>query len=148
MGKKRAILIVALLAVVGGGAAAYLTRGSSDGAAESVRTVNDGRASSRTASSTDSLVAEITATIYQMDRLQLDPSIFNSAAFRILQDRTQTIAPQEPGRENPFAPLDSDAAPSTGGTRTRAPSTGGGLINANRTSTGGTAGTPPALPVR
>lgn len=148
MGKKRAILLVALLAIAGGGAAAYFTRGSSDGAAESVRTVNDGQASTRTASSTDSLVAEITATIYQMDRLQLDPAIFNSAAFRVLQDRTQTIVPQEPGRENPFAPLYSDVATSSAAGRTRAPSTGGGLINANRTSTGGTAGTPPALPVR
>lgn len=147
MGKKRAILLVALLAIAGGGAAAYFTRGSSDGDAESVRKVNDGQASGRTASSTDSLVAEITATIYQMDRLQLDPAIFNSAAFRVLQDRTQTIVPQEPGRENPFAPLYSDAATSSA-SRTRAPSTGGGLINSNRTSTGGTAGTPPALPVR
>lgn len=140
MGKKRAILIVAILALAGGTLAAYLTRGSSEGQAESVRTVNSG--SSDRLDATDSLVSEITATIYQMDRLSLDASIFNSAAFRVLQDNSQQIAPQEPGRDNPFAPL-SDVSAST-----RRVATGGGLINANRTPTGGTSGAAPTLPVR
>jgi hypothetical protein len=123
MPKKRAILIVALVAVLGG-TGAYLFSKSAEGDPESVRTANVGAA--RSATSTESLVAEITATIYQIDRLQLDPAIFNSPAFKALQDRTQTIPPEVPGRENPFAPLYSDAAPVTRSTR---PQGTGGLLN-------------------
>jgi hypothetical protein len=140
MGKKRAIILVALIAVVGGGAASYFMGGQgSDSAAESVRTAN--AAAGRTSTSTDSLVAEITATIYQIDRLQLDPSIFNSAAFRVLQDRTQVIPPEVPGRENPFAPLYSDRATTT--PRQGRPGSTGGLLNANQTGT--STGTAPTL---
>jgi hypothetical protein len=125
MGKKRAILIVAAIAIVGG-LGAYLLGGSADGDPESVRTTNAGAA--RYATTTESLVAEITATIYQIDRLQLDPSIFNSPAFRTLQDRTQTIPQEVPGRQNPFAPLYSDTPVPT---RTSRPESTGGLLNAN-----------------
>lgn len=152
MGKKRAILLVALIAVLGGGAAAYFM-GGADGGGESVRTVNVA-AGGASATSTDSLVAEITATIYQIDRLQLDSSIFNSAAFRVLQDRTQTIPPEIPGRENPFAPLYSEGRmPATSSSpRTSRPAGQGGLLGGletiNVSRPGGATGTAPALPVR
>lgn len=140
MGKKRAILLVALLAVVGGSVAAYIFGGSASGSPELVRTSNVG--SARNATSTASLVADITATIYQIDRLQLDPAIFNSPTFRALQDRTQTIPWEVPGRENPFAPLYSDGPVTS---RTSRPSSSGGLLNQN--SSGGSAtGTAPSLP--
>jgi hypothetical protein len=143
MGKKRAILIVALIAVVGGGAAAYFTGGSSsDAGAESVRVSNVGAA--RSSTSTDSLVAEITSTIYQIDRLRLDPAIFNSATFRVLQDRTQVIPPEVPGRENPFAPLYSDGRATTSAPRPTRPGAVGGLLNNSQTGTNAT-GTAPAL---
>jgi type II secretory pathway pseudopilin PulG len=140
MGKKRAIILVALIAVIGGGAASYFMGGKGDATAESVRTSNTSAA--RAATSTDSLVAEITATIYQIDRLQLDPSIFNSAAFRVLRDRTQVIPPEVPGRENPFAPLYSDRATAT--PRVTRPGSTGGLLNLNQTVTA--SGTAPILP--
>lgn len=142
MGKKRAIILVALVAVIGGGAAAYFIGGQAGApAAESVRTTN--ATAARASTSTDSLVAEITATIYQIDRLQLDPSIFNSAAFRVLQDRTQVIPPEVPGRENPFAPLYSEGRATTTPRSTRPGSTGG-LLNVNQA--GGTTGAAPVLP--
>jgi hypothetical protein len=152
MGKKRAILLVALIAVLGGGAAAYFMGGTDSGGGESVRTVN-AAAGGASATSTDSLVAEITATIYQIDRLQLDSSIFNSAAFRVLQDRTQTIPPEIPGRENPFAPLYSEGRmPATSSPRTTRPAGQGGLLGGLETPTvgrpGSATGTAPALPVR
>ena len=147
MGKKRAIILVALIAVVGGSAAAYFGRDASTGrGAESVRTTN-ASAGAGLSTTTDSLVAEITATIYQIDRLRLDPSIFNSATFRVLQDRTQVIAPEIPGRENPFAPLYSDGPVSTT-TRTIRPTGQGGLINVNTNRSVSATGTAPTLPVR
>lgn len=108
--KKRTLILVALVAVLGGAAYAYFRGGAAPDAEQSTRTTNVA-AVAASATSTDSLVAEITATIYQIDRLQLDPSIFNSAAFHFLQDRTQVIPPQEPGRDNPFAPIDASRAP-------------------------------------
>jgi hypothetical protein len=143
MGKKRAIILVALIAVVGGGAAAYFMGGKSGDSAESVRTTNAGAAGSAT--STDSLIADITARIYQIDRLQLDPAIFNSATFRVLQDRTQVIPPEVPGRENPFAPLYSDRA-STSTPRASRPTASGGLLNQQTTVRA--TGTAPTLPTR
>ncbi len=145
MGKKRAIILVALVAVLGGGAAAYFMGGQGDGGAESVRTTNTGAARAATSTDTESLIADITARIYQVDRLQLDPSIFNSATFRVLQDRTQVIPPEEPGRENPFAPLYSDRA-STSTTRTSRPTSTGGLFNQQGTTRA--TGTAPTLPTR
>lgn len=143
MGKKRAIILVALVAVIGGGAAAHFTGGESGDSAESIRTTNSGAAGAST--STDSLIADITARIYQIDRLQLDPAIFNSAAFRVLQDRTQVIPPEVPGRENPFAPLYSDRA-STSTPRTSRPTASGGLFN--QQSAVRATGTAPTLPTR
>lgn len=151
MGKKRAIIIVLLATVVVGGGAMYLKRGgSASSGAELVRTTNAGAsASGRSATSTDSLVAEITATIYQIDRLQLDPSIFNSAAFRVLRDGTQIIPPEVPGRDNPFAPLYSDGLASST-IRSSRPSGSGGLLNLTVSGTGATSsvGLPPPLPTR
>lgn len=140
--KKRAIILIAIVAVLGGGAYSYLRGEPSTTGAESTRTANVGAA--RSASSTDTLVAEITATIYQIERLQLDPSIFNSAAFHLLQDRTQVIPPEVPGRENPFAPLYSDRATSSA----RAPraGTGGGLLGGSAAP--GATSTAPRLPAR
>jgi len=152
MGKKKAIILVALIAVLGGGAAAFSMGDVGNGAAESVRTANVAGGGAG-ATSTDSLVADITATIYQIDRLQLDPSIFNSATFRVLQDRTQTIPPEIPGRDNPFAPLYSEGrSPATSTLRTTRPTGQGGLLNGLNAVTvgrpGSATGTAPALPTR
>lgn len=45
------------------------------------------------------------AVLDKIDRIKLDPTVFQSKAFRSLQDITVLPSPQEAGRSNPFAPV-------------------------------------------
>ena len=59
---------------------------------------------------TDSIDAKyIYSILQQMSQVNLDDSIFTDSTFQSLKDNTATLAAQSSGRNNPFAPVGSDA---------------------------------------
>ncbi len=60
--------------------------------------------------STDILGEEIIRAINQISSLKLDDSVFDNPVFRRLVDRSERIEPEDPGRDNPFAPIDVSLA--------------------------------------
>lgn len=56
-----------------------------------------------TVSSDDALGTEIIKAINQISTLKLDRSIFDDPIFGTLIDRSEQIAPEKSGRDNPFA---------------------------------------------
>ncbi len=50
---------------------------------------------------------QLLAALRDLRRLQLDDSLFKDPIWLSLRDFSQTLAPQEPYRPNPFAPLGS-----------------------------------------
>ncbi|HVT74859.1 MAG TPA: hypothetical protein VHD69_00325 [Candidatus Paceibacterota bacterium] len=65
------------------------------------------------ATSTNSVDSDLLATLRQLRKLKLDDSIFTSAAWLSLTDFGKVIPPQQPGRSNPFAPLDASSFAAT-----------------------------------
>ena len=58
---------------------------------------------------TQSEAASLLRLLKNLENLALDPSLFASPGFVRLEDFTQPIPPQAPGRVNPFAPIDFSA---------------------------------------
>lgn len=59
------------------------------------------------------------ATLTSLTKIHIDTSIFSNEAFKKLQDNTVVLEKPDPGRTNPFAPIDGD----TGGTLLSSPVT-------------------------
>lgn len=69
-------------------------------------TVNNSVAGTQ-ASGADTIGAEIITALNQIDSLKLETTIFEDPVFRQLIDKSQPLAEEPVGRENPFAPLES-----------------------------------------
>lgn len=122
--KRIAVTALVAVAVIGGALALWRSGGSADSSGAD----RQANAVPGVATGTDAAAARITATIYRIDRLKLDPSVLSSPAYLSLVDRSQPI-PEEPiGRPDPFAPLYQDAVATTSG---RAQGQGG-LLNQNQ----------------
>lgn len=50
---------------------------------------------------------DLLSALFELKRLQLDDSIFNDPVWSSLTDFSRTLAPETPGRPNPFAPFES-----------------------------------------
>jgi len=61
-------------------------------------------------SSTQILGTDIIKAINQINSLQLDSSVFSDPVFLSLEDRSQVIAPQPRGKNNPFSILGAGQA--------------------------------------
>ncbi|MEK7133987.1 MAG: hypothetical protein AAB804_02865 [Patescibacteria group bacterium] len=59
----------------------------------------------------------IVATLLTLRAVKLDGTIFGDRAFMSLKDFSTEIIPEPIGRENPFAPLSLQAAPSASTTK-------------------------------
>ena len=64
-------------------------------------------ADSNTASSNDAQT--IYNLLQKMAKVKLDDSIFSNQIFQNLKDNSVDVAPQETGRDNPFAPINNNA---------------------------------------
>jgi hypothetical protein len=53
----------------------------------------------------DNSGAQVLALLNQINAIEIDPSIFNSAVYRTLRDFSVPIPPQNVGRPNPFEPV-------------------------------------------
>lgn len=62
---------------------------------------------------------EILTTLGQLHTLRLDPAVFSDPVFLSLTDFGVTIPPQNAGRRNPFAPVNSVAPSETGAPQAR-----------------------------
>lgn len=94
------IITIALVIVIGLVAFWYLTK--TDTSAGYLAT---------DASTTNSTDAKYIYTILQqMSQVTLDDSVFVNPIFQGLKDNTVTFSPQASGRNNPFAPVGTDAA--------------------------------------
>ena len=62
--------------------------------------------------------ADLLPYLAQLNSLQLNGAIFNSAAYKSLQDYTIVILEQPKGRPNPFAPVPKEAKASATTKRT------------------------------
>lgn len=61
--------------------------------------------------STDAKIATDTAflaTLTSLTKIRIDTSLFSNVAFQKLQDNTVVLEKPDPGRENPFAPIDGN----------------------------------------
>lgn len=66
---------------------------------------------------------QISQALLRIEQIKLDKSIFTSAIYLTLKDRSQTIAEEPIGRSNPFAPLGDTSVNSTTRVATTATST-------------------------
>ncbi|HEY0907932.1 MAG TPA: hypothetical protein VGE35_01140 [Candidatus Paceibacterota bacterium] len=95
-GGANLLIVLAILIGIGVAGYMYITRDTS---------------SSDLLVATDPSVApvdnQLLAALRDLRRLKLDDSIFKDAVWLSLQDFGQTLAPQDPYRPNPFAPIGS-----------------------------------------
>ncbi len=63
--------------------------------------------------STNSEDRELVETLLTLRSITLSGTIFEDPAFKALQDFGTTIIPEPVGRENPFAPINRNTAPSS-----------------------------------
>ena len=106
---KNILIFILILAAVGGGYYYFAGNSADTPALTAVST------SGSVASDGDTGVEDaFLSTLLNIRNLQLDDSIFSSSAFRSLQDfTTELVDPGNEGRVNPFAPIGSDAVPSS-----------------------------------
>ncbi|MBU6427340.1 hypothetical protein KGQ27_03875 [Patescibacteria group bacterium] len=69
----------------------------------------------QTGSGSDAVGTQVLGLLNQIQALQIDASLFQSQAYRSLQDYSVAIPPQNVGRNNPFAPIPGFTAPTPSG---------------------------------
>ncbi|MFA5652139.1 MAG: hypothetical protein WC933_02140 [Candidatus Paceibacterota bacterium] len=97
---KNNIITIILVVAVGMVAFWYINKNPSDTGSTLIANIN----------TTDSVDAkQIYNMLKQMEAVTLDDKIFVNPIFKNLKDNTVSFSPQASGRNNPFAPVGSDA---------------------------------------
>ncbi len=110
MNKKTILSIVLVIIVVM--AAVFYLNGQG--------TTSDGSLTSDVKAIQSSDAQDISLLLQKMDHVELNNSIFTNPVFLSLKDNTATFIPQDSGRDNPFAPIGSNApSQSSSGTSSR-----------------------------
>lgn len=94
--------ILILILVLAGGYYVYSTFFSTPATTAPVSYGSEGSGAAQ-------LEQELLSELLQLQRIQLDASVFSDPAIQALVDLSQGIEPQKIGRQNPFAPLKGGA---------------------------------------
>ncbi len=108
---KKIIIIVVIVILAFVGYAIMISGNKKESASgvtrQSVSTTPAGQTSS--AATLDGPGKEFVTQLLAIQNIKFNLQFFNDPVFRGLQDWSREILPQESGRPNPFAPLESDA---------------------------------------
>lgn len=136
------IVVVVVLAFIG---YSFLISGNSSKSGSGVTKQNVANTTSALASPTlDGPGKEFVSQLLAIKTIKFNLDFFKDEVFRGLQDWTREILPQESGRPNPFAPLDSDSSLTISSLSNS--QTTFSIENANATATATTTKTTPVKP--
>lgn len=107
------VVVVVVLAFVGYG---FMISGKKQGSASGVtkQAVTTGSTAQANAPTLDGPGKEFVTQLLAIQNIKFNLQLFADPVFQGLQDWSREILPQESGRPNPFAPLESDMSQSVG----------------------------------
>lgn len=128
------VIVVVILAFVGYG---FLISGKDQGSASGVTKQAVTTSSNAQANSTvlDGPGKEFVTQLLAIQNIKFNLQLFADPVFQGLQDWSREILPQETGRPNPFAPLESEISSQSAGSASFSGNIGSASVAPNETAT-------------